>query len=99
MAFRLFATGRYSIEQLRRALTDAGLRTGPTKAYSAGSAVTASQLTKILTDRSYLSYVLWRGEEHPGKHPALVDPVLFDRLPRVFASRHRGTRDANGTTI
>ncbi|WP_460546023.1 recombinase family protein [Glycomyces halotolerans] len=92
-AFRLFAAGQYSLNRLRDALTEAGLRTRPTQARPAGTAVSLSQLSSLLRDRTYLGYVLWCGQEHPGRHPALVEVDLFDRVQRVLAERRRGTRD------
>jgi site-specific DNA recombinase len=91
-AFRLYATGQYGFKQLGDALAEAGLRNRPTKAHPAGTRVSPSQLEKILRDRYYLGYVIWRGEEHTGRHEPLVDPELFDRVQGILAARHRGTR-------
>ncbi|GAB4001457.1 hypothetical protein GCM10029992_37060 [Glycomyces albus] len=92
-AFRLYATGQYSLRRLREALVTAGLRTRPTRSHPAGSPVTTAQVAKMLRDRTYLGYVQWCGQEYPGNHPALVGQDLFDRVQRVLADRHRGTRE------
>lgn len=92
-AFRLFATGQFSINRLQRALTIAGLRTRPTRSHPAGTAISISHLATVLRDRTYLGYVQWCGKEYPGRHPALVDAELFDRVQRVLADRGRGTRE------
>ncbi|THV41377.1 recombinase family protein [Glycomyces buryatensis] len=92
-AFELFATGKHSIRSLRDALTAAGLRNRPTKAHPAGTEVSPSQLEKILRDRYYLGYVIWGGQEHPGRHEPLVDPELFAQVQDVLARRRRGTRE------
>lgn len=70
-AFRLFASGQYTLRRLRDELSHAGLRTRPTKTRPAGAPVTITQLTKLLRDRTYLGFVQWCGEEYPGNHPAL----------------------------
>lgn len=92
-AFRLFASGQYTLSRLRNELATAGLRTRPTRAHPAGSPITVTQLTKLLKDRTYLGYVQWCGEEYPGTHPPLVDQDLFDRTQHALASRCRSTRD------
>lgn len=91
--FELFATGQFGLRQLRQALTDAGLRNRPTKAHPAGTPVSISQLEKILRDRYYLGYVVWREKEHRGRHQPLIEPILFDRVQGVLATRCRGTRE------
>ncbi|MCC3762663.1 recombinase family protein [Glycomyces sp. TRM65418] len=92
-AFRLFASGQYTLRRLRDELSNAGLRTRPTKSHPAGAPVTITQLTKLLRDRTYLGLVQWCGEEYPGNHPALIDQDLFDRVQRVLNDRCRRTRD------
>jgi site-specific DNA recombinase len=92
-AFRLFATGQYTLSRLRNELATAGLRTRPTKSHPAGAPITVTQLTRLLRDRTYLGFVQWCGEEYPGTHPALVDQYVFDRAQRVLADRCRTTRD------
>jgi site-specific DNA recombinase len=92
-AFELFATGKYSLRDLRDALNAAGLRNRPTKAHPAGTTVSPSQLEKILRDRYYLGYVVWKGQEYPGRHQPLVEPNLFAQVQEVLARRHRGTRE------
>jgi len=91
-AFRLFATGQYTLSSLRDALAVAGLRSRPSKRHPAGSPISVTQVTKMLSDRTYLGYVVWCGEEYPGDHPALVDQELFDRAQRALADRCRGSR-------
>ncbi|WP_081687399.1 recombinase family protein [Glycomyces tenuis] len=93
-AFELFATGKHSLRSLRDALTAAGLHNRPTKAHPAGTEVAASQLEKILRDRYYLGYVVWKGQEYPGRHQPLVEPELFAQVQAVLDRRHRGTRES-----
>ncbi|MCH7229742.1 recombinase family protein [Glycomyces sp. L485] len=93
-AFELVATGKYSLRDLRDALTAAGLRNRPTRAHPAGTEVSPSQLEKILRDRTYLGYVIWKGQEHPGRHQPLVEPELFAQVQEVLARRSRGTRES-----
>ena len=78
LAFELYATGKYSLERLADELTARGLQTRPGR-YPAGP-VSDSKLGVMLRDRYYLGVVIYNGAEYPGRHPALVDQDLFDRV-------------------
>ena len=54
MAFELYATGTYGFHSLIAALTDAGLRTRPTKRFPAGTPISLNSLGNLLRDRYYL---------------------------------------------
>jgi site-specific DNA recombinase len=43
-----------------------------------------SKMNAILHDRSYLGYILFRGEWQPGRHDPLVDQVTWDRVRVSF---------------
>ena len=78
---------------LREFITDAGLRTRPTEAYPVGRPLYLSEISRILTDRTYLGLVIWKGEEYPGEHEPLVEPEIFDRVQDTLAKRRAGTRE------
>lgn len=84
-AFELFATGRYTGEQLQEELTNRGLRTRPGK-HPAG-AVSPSKLYAMLRDRYYLGYVTYEGEEFPGRHEPLVTQDVFDKVQAVLNAK------------
>ena len=45
-----------------------------------------SKLYTILTDRSYIGEIKFRGQWHPGTHTPLVEPKLWDRVPEEESS-------------
>ncbi|MGH3566362.1 MAG: recombinase family protein [Pseudonocardia sp.] len=93
MAFELYATGNYGFHDLRDALTDAGLRTKPTRRYSPRP-ISLHSLGNLLRDRYYLGHVTYDGVEYPGRHQPLIDPDLFDRVQKVLnVERGGGTRE------
>jgi site-specific DNA recombinase len=92
LAFELYATGKYNFHTLRDALTVAGLRTKPTKRWSARP-VSVHKIGELLRDRYYLGFISYDGEEYQGRHEPLVSQELFDQVQRVlYAERRAGTR-------
>lgn len=92
LAFELYATGKYNFRTLRDALTEAGLRTKPTKRWTARP-VSVHKIGELLRDRYYLGFITYNGEEYPGRHEPLVSQELFDQVQRVlYAERRAGTR-------
>lgn len=49
--------------------------------------VSISKLARMLRDRYYLGYITYDGEELPGRHEALIDPHLFDRVQAILDAR------------
>jgi hypothetical protein len=78
LAFELYDTGRFTLQGLSDELYDRGLRSRPGR-FPAG-AVTDSKLCTLLRDRYYLGVVKYKGAEYPGRHEALVNQELFDRV-------------------
>ena len=93
MAFELYATGNYSFHELRDALTDAGLRTRGNRRYGPRP-ISLHSLGNMLRDRYYLGLVTYDGIEYPGRHQALINPELFDKVQKVlYVDRNAGTRE------
>ncbi len=90
LAFELFASGDYRIETLQAKLTEVGLRMPGTN-----MPVSVQTVHKLLRDRYYLGYVLYKGIERQGRHEALVTSELFERVQRVLDS-HSGLGHATG---
>ncbi|MGW3959125.1 recombinase family protein [Amycolatopsis sp. NPDC005003] len=86
LGFELFAAGNLTIDQLSERLYQRGLRTRPTARYPA-QRVSISKLARMLRDRYYLGYITYRGEELPGRHEPLVNPILFDLVQAVLDAR------------
>lgn len=90
LAFELYATGEYSLERLVNELTDRGLTTRPGR-YPAGP-VSDAKLSSMLSDRYYLGYVRHADQEYRGRHDALIDQDLFDRVQKIQEAR-RGAHE------
>src|SRR6266498_1208538 len=96
MAFELYATGTYGFHALIAALTDAGLRTRPTKRFPTGTPISINAIGNLLRDRYYLGCVEYRGQEYQGRHEPLVSPEVFDRVQQMLdARRAGGVRERN----
>ncbi len=86
LAFELYATNGYTLDDLSEELYDRGLRTRPTLKHPAKQ-VSINKLSKMLRDRYYLGYVHYDDEEIRGRHEPLIDEDLFDRVQDVIGSR------------
>lgn len=93
LAFELYATGTYGYHALRDALTDAGLRTRPSKRHPAGNEISIHKLGTMLRDRFYLGYVRHKDTEYPGRHQPIIGEELFTKVQEVLdGQRGGGTR-------
>jgi site-specific DNA recombinase len=93
MGFELYATGTYSFRLLLETLTDAGLRSRPTKKHPAGQPISMHKLGDMLRDRFYIGMVSIKGQEYQGRHGPIVPRELFDRVQEVLdTERGGGTR-------
>jgi site-specific DNA recombinase len=88
MLFERYATGQYSFPALRELATSAGLRSRPNRKYPAGSPLSIGKIGKMLRDRYYLGFVTFNGTEYPGRHEALLDTALFDKVQTVLYEQH-----------
>ena len=97
LGFQLYDSGEYSISQLVEELYRLGLRSRPTKR-TPGCKVGTSAWQRILRDPYYAGWIVWKrgtSEEEwfEGRHEALVDQDLFDRVQaRLDEQRVAGDR-------
>ncbi|MEU4604034.1 recombinase family protein [Kribbella sp. NPDC023972] len=96
LAFQLYAEGDYTLADLSDELYDRGLRTRPTRK-APSKQVSINKLSKMLRDRYYLGFVIYKGEWIPGRHEALIDESLFEQVQviansRTMAGERRRTR-------
>ena len=91
-AFRLlqqgwneFATGAYTKAQMLRILTKRGLR------LRSGKPLTNQIVDHLFADAFYAGIIRdpWSGEEHAGRHMAMVSRETFDAVQRVIAGHSR----------
>ena len=92
-AFEWWITGKYTLRELVERLTDAGLTARANEARPARP-INEEMLKRILRNRYYLGYVSWGGNEHRGRHKALVDQDTFDRAQKLLdALPNTGSRE------
>ena len=87
-AFRLYASGEYSLSQLVDELYDFGLRSAPTRRFAEGK-VGTSALQRLLRNPYYAGKIVYgRGtadeEVFEGRHEALIDQETFERVQRLL---------------
>ena len=88
-AFKMYATGDYSVIQVRDAITKQGFRT------RSGKQLAHSKMTTILQNHFYYGEMRWRGLVGQGKHEPLIDQDTFDRC-QLVGKQHRGNRCKRG---
>lgn len=86
LAFKLCATGEYTMTRLATVLTGRGLRMRPQTNRPAGP-ISAKYLTRVLRDRYYLGVITYQGIEYSGRHTPLVTPELFARVQTILDAR------------
>ncbi|WP_416277037.1 recombinase family protein [Nocardia sp. alder85J] len=83
-AWKLYATGDYSLLDIEHIMRDRGLRTRRTPK-RAPKIVTAKEWARFFRNNYYIGIVTYKGEEEiPGRHTALVDDETFGRVQRVL---------------
>lgn len=78
-AFRLYATGAYSVAYLRDFLFEKGLRT------RTGKKIQYSKMNLMLKNRFYLGELKWGSiRVDSAQHPPLIDQMTFERVQTVM---------------
>lgn len=92
-AFEQYATGDYSTIRLAEALAEQGLTTRKSAKWPERP-LSRSQLSIILRDPYYLGMVTFKDQVYPGRHSAIIETALFERVQEVMNARlKRGQRD------
>ncbi|MDP1709788.1 MAG: recombinase family protein, partial [Candidatus Komeilibacteria bacterium] len=81
--FALYATGSYSLKDLRQLITAAGLLS------RRGKMLSVSNVQHILSNPFYYGIFRFSGELHEGKHQPLVAKKLFATCQQVMTDRSR----------
>ena len=90
--FELYATGKYTLKQIARALKDLGLRS-----YK-GNVLAVSCTQRILKSTFYYGIFEFNGETYQGSHEPTITKKLFDKCQEVMNDRgHIKTRKAEKT--
>lgn len=83
-AFQLYANGDQSLLSLKRTLDDQGFRS------LANKPLTKSNYFSILTNPIYYGMMRWNNHLYEGKHIALIDKPLFDRVQDMLRRTKNG---------
>ena len=76
-AFLLYATGAYTLERLTDTMCERGLTT------LAGKPLSMSRIADLLDNPFYAGWVFYADQLFPGKHPALIEHRLFERVQEL----------------
>ena len=81
--FEEYASGRYSMAEIKDMVTDAGLRS------KKGFKISKSQVEKILQNPFYYGYMEYNGLLYKHIHPRLISKELFDECVTVRKGRKK----------
>jgi site-specific DNA recombinase len=85
-AFEAYATGEYSITDLRDLLDEGGLRTRHTPKCRPAP-LSRTQIHRMLSDDFYIGVVTWDGAKNPdGRHDPLIAREIFEKVQEVLHS-------------
>ncbi len=87
-AFELYATGDWSLPELLDEVTKRGFRTRATRARSS-KPLALAQLHRMLKNPYYCGDVTHRGARYEGRHEALIDRELFERVQSVMSAHYK----------
>ncbi len=80
-AFRLYATGNYSLPKITDKLHKDGFRSRN------GKKVHNGQIYNILKNPIYYGYFRWNEQVYPGIHAPIISKELFDTVQEIFNPR------------
>ena len=86
LAFRLYATGDYSISRITEVLEKRGLRVQHSKKRPP-QPLSRSAVASMLVNKFYIGIISYRGVDYPGLHEAIVEADLFRRVAEVLRAR------------
>ena len=91
LAFNMYATGEWTIQNLAEHLAARGLTTRGTPRIPSQQ-INKSALNKLLVNPYYKGLVRFSGKYHPGKHPKLVDETTWQKVQDILTSHVNGER-------
>jgi len=81
--FELYATGNYSLKDVRKLITSASLLSRK------GNMLSVSNIQSILSNSFYYGVFKYNGEMYDGKHEPMIPKKLFEACQKVMADRSR----------
>ncbi len=82
-AFEAYASGKYSLKELRKIISDLGLR--GTK----GKLLSVSNFQYLLQNPFYYGLIRYNGEYFEGKHEPIIAKKLFDEVQEVMKQKSK----------
>jgi site-specific DNA recombinase len=82
-AFELYATGNYTLSELRGRINDAGL------IGVRGGVLSKGNFHRFLQNPIYCGLIRYKGELYQGRHPAIISKSLFDCVQDVLKQKSR----------
>ncbi len=92
-AFELYAQGNQTLESVANFMKSKGITT------KSGKQLTKDQIKRILTNPFYYGHFRYCGEVYEGKHKAIIEKRLFDRVQAVIAKRCHPQKGATAPQI
>lgn len=86
LAFREFATGRYTLGSWADRAYELGIT------YSTGLKIPFNRWSYIFHNRFYIGVLKWAGKEALGAHQPLVDQETFDRVQDILAQHEHNVK-------
>jgi len=80
-AFQLYASDKYSLEELTKIMNELGLRN------SKGNKLTLSALSLVLNNPFYVGVIKVKGKTFQGKHDPLISSDLFTKTQNVLRGK------------
>lgn len=80
-AFRLYATGDYSLSELHSTMEAKGLTSIASKS---GKPPVMSKLAEMLANPFYIGIVEWNGVRYQGQHKPLISQAVFGKVQEVL---------------
>ena len=82
-AFELYATGKYSLKELRKIISDFGL------VGTKGKTLSVSNFQYLLQNPFYHGLIRYNGEYFEGKHEPIISKKLFDQVQEVMKQKSK----------
>jgi hypothetical protein len=92
LAFELYATGEYSLQDLATLLEARGLKSKPSPKKPARP-LGSNRLATLLRNPYYIGTIVYAGETYEGRHEPLIDNAVFEKVQGILdAQRQSGER-------
>ncbi len=86
MAFRLYATGDYSLGEIREILEKKGLRNQPVR-NKPPKPICKGAVASILSNKFYIGVITFKGVDYQGEHETFIDKMLFQRVQDMIRAK------------